>query len=70
MLTALLSHLPPAPAETKGVPVEAVPTLFARHWLWGRVMGSKARELIAADDAKSMASSSAKLEDAGSESDN
>lgn len=52
------------------MPVEAVPTLFARHWLWGRVMGSKARELIAADDAKSMASSSAKLEDAGSESDN
>ena len=28
--------------ETKGVPVESVPALFARHWAWRRVMGPAA----------------------------
>lgn len=58
-------QLPPTPlAETKGVPVEAVPTMFARHWLWGRVMGDKARDLIDAEDNHSAGSSANKLETA------
>ena len=31
--------------ETKGVPVESVPALFARHWAWRRVMGPAADEV-------------------------
>lgn len=35
----------PSPAETKGVPMERVPYLFARHRLWRRVMGPAAEEV-------------------------
>lgn len=31
--------------ETKGVPVESVPALFARHWFWKKVMGPHAEEV-------------------------
>lgn len=48
--------------ETKGVPVESVPALFARHWAWRRVMGPAAEEFIQAEDAKSCASVGSKLE--------
>ncbi len=32
-------------AETKGVPMERVQGLFARHWFWGKVMGPAAQEV-------------------------
>ena len=44
------------------MPVEAVPLMFARHPLWGRVMGDKARQLILEDETKSAAGSASKLE--------
>ena len=31
--------------ETKGVPMESVPALFARHRVWGRVMREHAQEV-------------------------
>jgi hypothetical protein len=31
--------------ETKGVPVESVPALFARHWAWRKVMGPHTDEV-------------------------
>ncbi|GAB4821174.1 hypothetical protein N2152v2_008220 [Parachlorella kessleri] len=52
--------------ETKGVPVETVPTMFARHWLWGRVMGEKGRALVAADEARKAGTVAFKVE-SGSE---
>lgn len=32
--------------ETKGVPVESVPALFARHWAWKKVMGAPAADEV------------------------
>lgn len=34
LMTAFVFFLLP---ETKGVPVESVPALFARHWVWKKV---------------------------------
>ena len=59
IMTALVWFFLP---ETKGVPVESVPALFARHWAWKRVMGEHAEELIRVEESKSMASLDAKLE--------
>ena len=42
VMTALVWFFLP---ETKGVPVESVPALFARHWAWSRVMGQHAEEV-------------------------
>ncbi|PSC71372.1 H(+) hexose cotransporter 2 [Micractinium conductrix] len=48
--------------ETKGVPMESVPALFARHRVWGRVMREHAQEFIQAEENKSQASFDHKLE--------
>ncbi|KAI7839232.1 hypothetical protein COHA_006930, partial [Chlorella ohadii] len=48
--------------ETKGVPVESVPALFARHWAWKKLMGPHAQEFIELEQQKSVASLDAKLE--------
>jgi hypothetical protein len=41
MTLAVFFFLP----ETKGVPVESVPALFARHWFWRRIMREHADEV-------------------------
>ena len=48
--------------ETKNVPVESVPALFARHTVWAKVMGPAAEEFIAAEEDKTVASLDYKLE--------
>ena len=53
---------PPFPAETKGVPVEAVPGLFARHKVWGKVMGEAGEQFIRKDDAKAASYAAGQLE--------
>ncbi|KFM26855.1 H(+)/hexose cotransporter 2 [Auxenochlorella protothecoides] len=40
--------------ETKGVPVERVPILFARHALWSRVMGPVSLEIIERDATRTV----------------
>ncbi|GAB4823873.1 hypothetical protein N2152v2_010919 [Parachlorella kessleri] len=43
--------------ETKGVPIERVQALYARHWFWNRVMGPAAAEVIAEDEKRVAAAS-------------
>uniref|UniRef100_A0A1D2A345 Major facilitator superfamily (MFS) profile domain-containing protein n=2 Tax=Auxenochlorella protothecoides TaxID=3075 RepID=A0A1D2A345_AUXPR len=40
--------------ETKGVPVERVPIMFARHALWSRVMGPVSLEIIERDATRTI----------------
>ncbi|GAB4823874.1 hypothetical protein N2152v2_010920 [Parachlorella kessleri] len=42
--------------ETKGVPIERVQALYARHWFWKKVMGPAAQEIIAEDEKRVAAS--------------
>ena len=47
---------PPAPtAETKAVPIEEVQLIFARHRVWGKVMGRDGQEMLAESDKRDAA---------------
>lgn len=55
--------------ETKGVPVERVPILFARHALWSRVMGPVSLEIIERDATRTISRQAAADQRAASNGD-
>lgn len=54
--------------ETKGLPVERVPILFARHALWSRVMGPVSMEIIERDATRTASRQAAAAERAAGDS--
>ena len=49
--------------ETKGVPVERVQYLFAKHKIWRKVMGSAAKEIRLREGARTLARNAAEAAD-------